>query len=1566
MQKVCSHSVSSSTKRALKRLALLFSLLAVGASLVPLRLAAEGEDNPTGVAGFYNGNVDSAGSYDPLTGNAMRMVDDIVVPGAVGAYPLKWTRYFNSRSNTGLWTFSYSDYGLYPGPSARMIFPDGRLIWYRGQANPPDPTGIPERIGTWNNQDAIFLADGGVVVFGIVNGSSRIATQLIDPYGQITTFTRDASNRLTRVTEPGGRYLQLTWTDFGGYIGWQIASVQSFDGIVGHSAIETVTYSWGQFNHQNGQHTPKLNSVAYGNGTTGDGTTATYTYDDKPTSNTPNSPRKLVLDTCDDVRYAGPMRQIKYQYGQDGKLEIEKNKVTGEVVSSLFKDNVHGTAHETRGDGAGRTFTYPPVFNQGGGEWEPDPAIYGKMLTYTDFVGNLTTFEYEPEGSFNIGFLKKATDANGHSTSYTRQTGSWGITRITHDADLSYISQTFWPNNSQTSPYYLASRTNELGRTTTYTRDSNNRITRKDYSTPDPTALDPSPLPVYETFDYSNNQFGLVGSHRMTNGQTEGFIYDARGLKTSWTDGTGGVTSYEYYASGPWTDRLKKITKPLNNSNLQQTETYEYDKSFDANGVETTTSCPGRGVVTKIIHTDLTTVTYTHNKWGDVLTDTDELGHVATTNTYDEYGRVLTTTTSPRFLNDTMNHTTSFSYVPSGFSSSRITTSKCPWVTTLPSGKVTKNYYDAGWRKTRLQQAPGVSGQEANTYFYYDSYAGYTSKGHLLATKDPRNYVTKYHFDSRDRQDQITDALGASLGDPFHTTFFTFDVCGNKLTETRARPDATTNPEVITFFPDKLNRVKMKTTKRSDAITDIVNMAYDTANNLAKFQDENATASGNTTQIYVYTYDGMNRKKRTTYPNGLYEESLYDPVGNIATYRNRSTNVQTFTYDNRNRATGFSWDDGATSSQSTFYDLASRVTQVSNNISTINHVYFNDNLLNTQEEWTSQFSDNIHRTLTYTYDPDGNRANVQYPSGTAFNYGYTARNQLGSIQPGLSGGNSIVSYTYDVSGNITGATRDNGTTSAFTVDAVNRETAAVHTLVGTTRRFDYAYNNVHDITVVQRDSGLGDGYAYDFTQEITNYYQNGTVNLTNGTITNPVTTNNMLFDGCGNRTSLNSVAQTFDNMNQITGATFNHDSKGNLCTNGIWGYTYDAQNRLTHAVASAKGSTTTADFYYDAKNRQIARSINNSIVTFSVWDDWELVEEYTNGNIRMAGYLQGAHGPIKSLITPNNYFYQDSLGSTSHLASSTGALLEYYKYDLNGKPTYWNPGGTQITATAFAVVDLFAGERYIPEIGLYDDRNRFYIPDLGRFLQPDPIGFKGDASNLYRYCGNDWANKTDSTGLQLDQDLFGPGDRTGIALNTIAHESGTWTLGGHGSDDGRYVVLRHRGGYHMSPKEIVKEARKKDPDGFQKAKRIIVYVCNGGNTGLSDNPLAAAIAKEAKKYADGATTLIFPRRNGTYEICPALPHKWGDKVKPDSKHPGKWNTFDPDGNQSGSHQAPQPNRNKPSEPPATAAAQTENPNPQAYGGGKTAALHSWGQMVAGSFNENLCAGVSTFLKAAGF
>jgi RHS repeat-associated protein len=156
----------------------------------------------------------------------------------------------------------------------------------------------------------------------------------------------------------------------------------------------------------------------------------------------------------------------------------------------------------------------------------------------------------------------------------------------------------------------------------------------------------------------------------------------------------------------------------------------------------------------------------------------------------------------------------------------------------------------------------------------------------------------------------------------------------------------------------------------------------------------------------------------------------------------------------------------------------------------------------------------------------------------------------------------------------------------------------------------------------------------------------------------------------------------------------------------------------------------------------------------------------------------------------------DELGSTSHIASSAGSLVESYQYDVYGKPQFFDSTSQPLNSSTYGVKDLFTGQRWHSELGLYDDRNRFMSPDLGRFLQPDPIGFKGDASNLYRYCGNDWANRSDPMGLE--------GEATGLRgpdLTTKEVESAKrdwaagammWdfekradTSGGNGSRDGR-------------------------------------------------------------------------------------------------------------------------------------------------------------------------------------
>ncbi|MBE7501414.1 MAG: RHS repeat-associated core domain-containing protein [Verrucomicrobiales bacterium] len=58
-----------------------------------------------------------------------------------------------------------------------------------------------------------------------------------------------------------------------------------------------------------------------------------------------------------------------------------------------------------------------------------------------------------------------------------------------------------------------------------------------------------------------------------------------------------------------------------------------------------------------------------------------------------------------------------------------------------------------------------------------------------------------------------------------------------------------------------------------------------------------------------------------------------------------------------------------------------------------------------------------------------------------------------------------------------------------------------------------------------------------------------------------------------------------------------------------------------------------------------------------------------------------------------------------------------------------------------------AGREWDTNTGLYDNRARYYDPDLGRFISEDPIGFAGGDPNLYGYVNNNPLNGTDPLGL---------------------------------------------------------------------------------------------------------------------------------------------------------------------------------------------------------------------------
>ena len=107
------------------------------------------------------------------------------------------------------------------------------------------------------------------------------------------------------------------------------------------------------------------------------------------------------------------------------------------------------------------------------------------------------------------------------------------------------------------------------------------------------------------------------------------------------------------------------------------------------------------------------------------------------------------------------------------------------------------------------------------------------------------------------------------------------------------------------------------------------------------------------------------------------------------------------------------------------------------------------------------------------------------------------------------------------------------------------------------------------------------------------------------------------------------------------------------------------------------------------------------------------------------------------MITANGtkyYYHFDGLGSVVALSDESGNIVERYSYDVFGDPNRVSSVGNPY---------MFTGRDYDAETGNYYYRARYYEPEIGRFMQTDPIGYKNSA-NLYQYCLNNPVNFIDS------------------------------------------------------------------------------------------------------------------------------------------------------------------------------------------------------------------------------
>jgi RHS repeat-associated protein len=393
--------------------------------------------------------------------------------------------------------------------------------------------------------------------------------------------------------------------------------------------------------------------------------------------------------------------------------------------------------------------------------------------------------------------------------------------------------------------------------------------------------------------------------------------------------------------------------------------------------------------------------------------------------------------------------------------------------------------------------------------------------------------------------------------------------------------------------------------------------------------------------------------------------------------------------------------------------------------------YGYDGMLLAGTTWGGEVGGSVSRT----YDESARLGTLQANAGAVLNFEYDADGFLTragdlslsrDLQNGLlvstTLGRITDSYSYNGFGEVTDyAAFFDGSPifqSHHVYDRLGRMIQKIETIGGSADTYDFSYDQGGRLVEVRRNSTVIAAYTYDM----------------NG--------NRLRRDGLlGTETA---VYDNQDRLLQYRDSTYLYTPNGELLSRSAGGqtttYEYDVLGDLTH-VSLPDGNM--IDYVIDGSGRRIGRELNGDLVqAFLYHGERKPVAELDGeGNI-ISRYVYATRANVPDYMVKGGATYRiigDHLGSPRVVVhTETGQVAQSIAYDEFGSVLSDSNPGFQPFG--------FAGGLYDPATKLIRFGVRDYDPEVGRWVQKDPLLFLGGDANLYSYVRNDPVNFVDFTG----------------------------------------------------------------------------------------------------------------------------------------------------------------------------------------------------------------------------